>query len=215
MSRGARIRVGVSSSADLIRHGLRQLLSTHPSGVFVLDDGPPAQWTPATVDVVVLDLTHRRPPPAGHFTPAWAHRIPTFGLVASGGDEHRAATVLGCHESLALGFSAAELDAAASTMRDMAHGVSLAEPARLTWRELQVVHLVANGDSNQDLARRLHIGENTVKTYIRQAYRKMRVSTRSQATVWAHLNSVASESAGATLFAGSGARETGLRLTAS
>ncbi len=62
------------------------------------------------------------------------------------------------------------------------------EPARgalaLTPRETDVVRLIVHGRSNEEICDRLHLSINTVKTYIRAAYTKMSVTTRSQAVRW-------------------------------
>lgn len=55
----------------------------------------------------------------------------------------------------------------------------------LTAREAEVVAMIALGLSNVDIARRLYISGNTLKTYIRSAYRKMGVQRRPQAVAWA------------------------------
>lgn len=55
----------------------------------------------------------------------------------------------------------------------------------LTARESEVLALIADGVSNSEIASRLYLGMNTVKTYIRSAYRKIGVTTRSQAILWA------------------------------
>lgn len=54
----------------------------------------------------------------------------------------------------------------------------------LTAREAEVVSLVTQGLSNDDIARRSFISINSVKSYIRTAYRKMGVTTRAQAVLW-------------------------------
>ncbi|UYG17092.1 LuxR C-terminal-related transcriptional regulator [Brachybacterium huguangmaarense] len=41
-----------------------------------------------------------------------------------------------------------------------------------------------HGRSNEEICERLHLSINTVKTYIRAAYAKMSVTTRSQAVRW-------------------------------
>jgi DNA-binding CsgD family transcriptional regulator len=51
-------------------------------------------------------------------------------------------------------------------------------------REQEVLALIVAGSSNQHIARELHIGINTVKSLIRNAYRKVGVSTRAQAVAW-------------------------------
>ena len=55
----------------------------------------------------------------------------------------------------------------------------------LSHREAEVVALIAKGLSNQEIATRLYLSINSVKTYIRTAYRKIGVSRRSQAVGWA------------------------------
>ncbi|MSZ77475.1 MAG: hypothetical protein F2667_10255, partial [Actinobacteria bacterium] len=56
--------------------------------------------------------------------------------------------------------------------------------ARLSDRESDVLALLCRGYSNQQIAAELYLTVNTVKTYIRGAYRKMGVSRRAQAVVW-------------------------------
>lgn len=56
----------------------------------------------------------------------------------------------------------------------------------LSERETQVLTLIAQGRSNQEIAAALYLGLNTVKTYIRTAYRKISATRRSQAVIWAH-----------------------------
>ncbi|MEI5672650.1 MULTISPECIES: response regulator transcription factor [unclassified Nocardioides] len=54
----------------------------------------------------------------------------------------------------------------------------------LTAREAEVVALITQGLSNQEIADRSYLSINSVKTYIRTAYRKMGVGSRSQAVGW-------------------------------
>ena len=57
--------------------------------------------------------------------------------------------------------------------------------AGLSPREAEVVALIAHGLTNKDIAARAFISPNTVKTYIRSAYRKIGVNRRTQAVRWA------------------------------
>jgi DNA-binding NarL/FixJ family response regulator len=54
----------------------------------------------------------------------------------------------------------------------------------LSARQAEVVALITMGFSNQQIAERTHLTMNTVKTYIRMAYRQMGVSSRTQAVLW-------------------------------
>lgn len=54
----------------------------------------------------------------------------------------------------------------------------------LSSREAEVVGLITQGLTNQDITERAYLSINTVKTYIRSAYLKMGVTSRSQAVRW-------------------------------
>ena len=58
----------------------------------------------------------------------------------------------------------------------------------LTRRELEILQLVAEGDSNAQLARMLWITEQTVKFHLSNIYRKLGVSNRTEAARWAQLH---------------------------
>jgi two-component system, NarL family, response regulator LiaR len=55
----------------------------------------------------------------------------------------------------------------------------------LSPRESEVVALIAQGLSNQEVADRAFLSINSVKTFIRSAYRKIGVQRRTQAVLWA------------------------------
>ena len=54
----------------------------------------------------------------------------------------------------------------------------------LTAREAEVLALITQGLSNQEIADRTYLTINSVKTYIRTAYRKIGVTRRAQAVGW-------------------------------
>ncbi len=54
----------------------------------------------------------------------------------------------------------------------------------LTDREAEVLALITQGRSNNEIAQVMYLSINTVKTYIRSAYRKIGVSGRSHAMLW-------------------------------
>jgi DNA-binding NarL/FixJ family response regulator len=56
--------------------------------------------------------------------------------------------------------------------------------AGLSPREVEVLALVTQGMSNQDIADRLFLTINTLKSHIRQAYKKIGVTSRAQAVAW-------------------------------
>jgi NarL family two-component system response regulator LiaR len=54
----------------------------------------------------------------------------------------------------------------------------------LTVRESEILALITQGLSNKEIAQRSYLSINSVKTYIRTAYRKIGVERRSQAVLW-------------------------------
>ncbi|WP_134741011.1 helix-turn-helix transcriptional regulator [Nocardioides sp. 503] len=60
----------------------------------------------------------------------------------------------------------------------------------LSGRESEIIAMIGHGYSNQEIAETLVLSINSVKTYIRTAYGKIGVSSRSQAVIWAMARSL-------------------------
>jgi DNA-binding CsgD family transcriptional regulator len=80
---------------------------------------------------------------------------------------------------------------------DVAVSLPLDPPARqladvaewkLGERELEVLQLLAAGQRNRAIAGKLHISENTVKFHLRNIFRKIGASSRTEAIALAHSN---------------------------
>jgi NarL family two-component system response regulator LiaR len=56
--------------------------------------------------------------------------------------------------------------------------------AGLSGREHQVLTLITEGFTNQEIARQCFLSVNSIKTYVRTAYRKIGVTRRTQAVAW-------------------------------
>jgi len=54
----------------------------------------------------------------------------------------------------------------------------------LSSREAEILALITQGLSNQEIADRVYLSINSVKTYIRSGYRKIDVTRRAQAVLW-------------------------------
>jgi HD-GYP domain-containing protein (c-di-GMP phosphodiesterase class II) len=79
-----------------------------------------------------------------------------------------------------------DADAVAAVLEAAGHLVPrLERPAGLTDREMQVVRLLAHGRQTKQIARSLGISAKTADRHIQNAYRKMEVSTRAGATLFA------------------------------
>lgn len=60
---------------------------------------------------------------------------------------------------------------------------------RLSVRESQILEIMVSGDSNKMVARKCGITEATVKVHVKSIMRKIQVTNRTQAAVWAMENS--------------------------
>lgn len=67
---------------------------------------------------------------------------------------------------------------------------SMDKLSSLTQRELEVLKLIAEGMFNKEIAAKLNISERTVKNHISNIFKKIEVSDRTQAAVFAIRNDV-------------------------
>ena len=58
----------------------------------------------------------------------------------------------------------------------------------LTSREIEILALISTGTKNEDIADKLYISPNTVKTHIYNIFKKIDVPNRLQAALWAAKN---------------------------
>ncbi|HET6262123.1 MAG TPA: response regulator transcription factor [Chloroflexia bacterium] len=58
-------------------------------------------------------------------------------------------------------------------------------PEGLTNRELEILALIANGDSNRVIGEKLFLSEKTIKNYITSIFQKLQTSDRTHAAVYA------------------------------
>jgi len=65
----------------------------------------------------------------------------------------------------------------------------------LTARELDVLRLIAAGEPNKRIAAALGIGERTVRSHVSSILAKLKLSSRTQAALWAARQGIAAESA--------------------
>lgn len=65
------------------------------------------------------------------------------------------------------------------------------EHKKLSDRETEILLCLTKGESNKQIARKFEITEATVKVHLKAILRKIRVSNRTQAAVWAHNNYMA------------------------
>lgn len=83
------------------------------------------------------------------------------------------------------GQSVLEPEVTSKMMRRMRQNASISLHEQLTDRELEVLLLVAQGKTNQEIAEELYIALKTVKTHVSNMLAKLEVQDRTQAAVYA------------------------------
>jgi DNA-binding NarL/FixJ family response regulator len=181
MTAAAPLRVAVLSPYALVRAGLTELIRA-AGGRAVVATRPRG---PDEVDVVVYDLAALTAGESSSDLEALLGHVPVVGLARLGCPDLAAgARALGVravvHHDVDTPGLLAELERAVGRGQPR----RLSDRAVLTDRERRVLSLIGAGLSNQEITEQLAIGPNSVKTYIRIAYRKIGVSSRSQAVLW-------------------------------
>ena len=93
----------------------------------------------------------------------------------------------------ARGQSVLESQVASKMMNRFRNNAKGESPAykELTEREMEVLRLLAQGKSNQDIADQLIIGIKTVKFHVTNILAKLGVEDRTQAAIYAYKNGLA------------------------
>jgi len=202
------IRVVIADDHRVVRDGLRYLLSQEPDIEIVGEAGDGEQALRAVLatrpDVLLLDLFMHGTD--GHGVLSALGELPgrpaVVVLTSATDDEHLLRAVAAGATSYLLKNSGA--DEVIAGVRSAASGTATLSPdllARLTRavrrppavdplhrlspRERQVLHLIASGCSNRQIAHRLDIGEQTVKTHVSSILTKLDLQDRVQAAIFA------------------------------
>ena len=183
--------VAVVSPHDVVAVGLRTMLAqTGPS--LRLVDADQEEPDIVLFDVIALldedtsDLDHWVKETASTVVALTRPLRPDLGALAL---EHGAEAVVTL-SATAEEIVGVALSAAAGTLDDSEvaqaaeHDTRLGDTVGLSPRETDVLRLVVLGFSNHEIAGELYVSVNSVKTYIRSAYRKIGVTTRAQAVSW-------------------------------
>jgi DNA-binding NarL/FixJ family response regulator len=189
------LRVAIVSSSPLIYAGLAILLSAMPDRAVVVDDDLDG-GRPRRADVVVYDLAGTRPGPSEHLARLLASQMSVVALSRSEESDLEEPTgESGIAEVVTLAVTAGQLltvieRVAAAGEGELSESAASAPIQRrgvpgLSPRESQILQLILDGHRNEEIARMLFLSPNSVKTFIRLTYRKLGVTTRPQAVLWA------------------------------
>ena len=190
MKRLGAVRVAVVSPQEIVMRGVTTMLADFPDRL-VVTALPAVRSKAPGVDVIVYDALGLH---LGDGTDLehLLHETDAEILVLSREtrpDLRAQAASLGATSWVAMGVHAGdlvrsiELAAAGDPVGEQEPEVGVA--AGLTTRELEVLALITQGLSNKEIAAKLVLSLNTLKSHIRQAYRKIDVTSRSQAVSWA------------------------------
>ena len=80
----------------------------------------------------------------------------------------------------------------AKLMREVRTGATTPVPPALSPREREILGHLARGASNKEIARDLDVAESTVKIHVQHILRKLELTSRVQAAVWAVEHGIAS-----------------------
>jgi NarL family two-component system response regulator LiaR len=196
----APLRLAIVNDYEIVVRGLAAMFAAHPDRIEVieLDNRLPVE---SDVDVILMD-TFGYVPGEGIDIAELARPDGPKVVVFSVTHDPRAvesALAEGAAGYLSKSLTAADLIAALEAIHagelvvpdtdvPVPHGDDPASPRHefdLSPREAEMMAFIAKGLSNQEIADTVYLSVNSVKTYIRTAYRKIGVNRRSQATLWA------------------------------
>ncbi|MCW2843219.1 MAG: regulatory protein LuxR [Nocardioides sp.] len=201
------IRVVVVDDCELVAFGVAEMLAPF-SDRFVITEAATGTLGADGVDVALYDIDGRS---WGDQTLEDLVGLPDVSTLIftwlADGEALDRALAAGASGFLSKGASASELAATLEGVHlgraPAAQGVSgvvapdgqvarRGEPSQpaagLSQRESEILSYIAAGASNQEIADACYLSINSVKTYIRTAYRKIGASRRSQAVLWALQN---------------------------
>jgi DNA-binding NarL/FixJ family response regulator len=185
--------VVIASHREILARGLVAVLADHPEEVLV-SLAPSLRGVAPGVDVVLYDLAlldDSGPTPLQDLVRTSGGRV--IGLAEAVDGAHRQLAeqygVAGCLPIQIHGRELLAAIAAVAAGRQLPRPVD--EPGPLTPREAEIMALIVRGLSNEEIACRLGISPNTLKSHIRQAYRKIGATTRAQAVAWATQHGIA------------------------
>ena len=209
-----KITVLIADDHPVVRQGLRVLLSLH-SDIEVVgeaSDGAEAVELAARVapDVLLLDLKLPGLDGLGVLAELRDAGLPARVLVLTSVADPASVTV--AMRAGAAGFLSKDVDpdalvravrsvhdghtvlapeAAGTLVQSRARSAALGGLGALTAREREVLAQIAEGRSNREIARLLHMSEKTVKTHVSSVLAKLGVADRTQAALYAVRNSPA------------------------
>ncbi len=192
----SRITVAVVSPISAVSQGFTAMLAEHSTDVEVLDLRVPRAGADRRDPDVVLYDTHALTEGDGadldrllssttSVVVAVRHGLrPSLGAEAVRRGAHATVDVATDRAGLLEAVVGAAHAGRATPATSVVVPLRLGQDVGLTPREVDVLTQITQGLSNQEIAEQSYLSINSVKTYIRSAYRRIGVTSRSQAVVW-------------------------------
>jgi DNA-binding NarL/FixJ family response regulator len=197
---GTPIRLLLADDHPVVRAGLRAVLETEPDLVVVAEVATAqeavARAAEGGIDVVLMDLqfgagmngaeataaiTARPGGPRVLVVTTYDTDADTLPAIEAGATGYLLKDALPEDLAAAVRTAAAGRTTLAPSVADRLMNRLRTPGTALTRREIEVLTLVADGLSNQALARRLHLTEGTVKSHLARVYSKLGVDSRTAA----------------------------------
>ena len=202
MVRAVGIRLAIVNDYEVVVHGLASMLRSYSDRIEVVEMDANAHPA-ASVDIALYDplaqgqregsgLTHLLADPAIRRVVLYSWNLER--AVVEEASESGVAAFLSKTASAEALVSALRRVHAGEKVSDVPEQSNHHAPADprswpgrehgLTAREAEVITLITQGLSNQEIADRASLSINSVKSYIRSSYRKMGVTSRTNAVLW-------------------------------
>jgi len=204
------IRVLIVDDHTLFRSGIRSLLQRHPEFSVIDETGDGLEGIKRAkslqADVVLLDLHMpgiSGPEAIRLLREQAPHSKVLMLTVSEDGDDLMRTLQAGAAGYLVKNI---ETEALTDAIRRAAHGETVVSPVmmgklvqgmrqqgqplppgkeKLSPREREIMGCLARGDSNKEIARTLSLAESTIKIHVQNIFKKLNLSSRVQAAVYA------------------------------
>lgn len=203
------IRILITDDHEIVREGLRTFLKSQP-GIEIIgeaNDGAMAVQLAKSLnpDVILMDLVmpvmdgitatrqiiKENPSARILVLTSYVEDEKVFSAVKAGTlgyllKDSTPGELIEAIKQVAIGESALHPSIARKVLKELNRSSSqLPNADQLTPRELDVLRLVAEGLSNQDIATQLSLSEWTVRTHLRSIMAKLNLVNRTQAALYA------------------------------
>jgi len=192
------VRVALSNDYEIALLGLAQMLARHPDKVQIVDLTTLPKM-PHDPDIILFDSFGRLPDDDEKLRRIVKENAAKVVVYSWDHYPEEAALRHGAAGYLHKGLNADDLVARIVAIHEDRHVTDVpsggdpimswpGQALGLSERESEMLSFITRGLTNDEIASRSYLSINTVKTYIRTAYRKIGVETRAQAVAWGYEN---------------------------